>query len=75
MNSSRPICCGLLEPWKPIVHFFTTVDFAVCRTVNNKQKVKDEVETKEQEKREHARETAKRIAHGEGYSKRKGNKK
>ena len=38
------------------------------------QKVKDAAEAKEQEKRECARETAKRIAHGEGYSKRKGNK-
>ena len=35
---------------------------------------KDAAEAKEEDKRADARETAKRIAHGEGYSKRKGNK-
>ena len=44
------------------------------RQQKEKQKIKDEVEANEQDKRAHALETAKRIAHGEGYSKRKGNK-
>ena len=38
------------------------------------QAAKDAAEAKEEDRRADARETGKRIAHGEGYSKRKGNK-
>ena len=38
------------------------------------QAAKDAEEAKEQDRREEARDTAKRSAHGEGYSKRKGNR-
>ena len=38
------------------------------------QAAKDAEEAKEEDRRAEARDTAKRIAHGEGYSKRKGNK-
>jgi len=38
------------------------------------QAAKDAAEAKEEDRRAEARDTAKRIAHGEGYSKRKGNR-
>ena len=39
-----------------------------------KQAAKDAAEAKEEDRKAEARDTAKRIAHGEGYSKRKGNR-
>lgn len=53
-------------------------DIAETRTRIKEQKavqaVKDAEEAREQDRRAEARDTAKRIAHGEGYSKRKGNR-